>query len=400
MKKLWIRRILMIVGGIALVVLIAFAFIPKPVEVDIAHVKRGPLQISVNEDGQTRIRERYTISAPLGGRMLRIDLEPGDNAEVGQLLAVIEPRDPELLDSRAHAESEARVESAQSAVKQAEANLKRSEANLKLAQSDAEKYKAMYKKGGVTQKERDDAVLLMQVRTQEFAAAQFAGQIARFQFDLAKAALVHTAATGDRPRSLDRLQIQAPCGGRVLRVFQKSEGFVTAGIPLLEFGDPVDLEAVVDVLSTDAVAIEPGDPVTIEHWGGNGALQGRVRVVEPAAFTKVSSLGVEEQRVNVIIDFVDPPAVRNGLGDGYRVEAAIIIWEQNDVLKVPTSALFRRDQQWNVFRVEEGKAVQAPVTIGRRNGLEAQVIEGLDEKDEVVIYPADNVVAGASVVQR
>lgn len=400
MKKKWTKRIVIALVCLALAALVAYVFRPQPVQVDIAEVTRGPLQVTVDEDGQTRIRERYVVSAPLAGRLLRIDLDPGDNAETGQLLAVIEPRDPDLLDARAHAESQARVESAKAAVEQAEANFNGAAATLKLAQQDAAKRDELYKSGATTKKERDDAELLEQVRTQEHTASRFAVQVARFQFQLAEAALTHTASGTGQPRPTTRLQIHAPCAGRVLRVFQKSEGFISPGTPLLEFGDPTDLEAVVDVLSTDAVAVKPGDEVVIDHWGGEHPLRGRVRVIEPSAFTKVSSLGVEEQRVNVIIDFVEPPQSRPGLGDGYRIETAIVTWKGDDIVKVPTSALFRSNEQWAVFKIVDGKVAKATVTLGRRNGREAQILEGLAAGEQVVAHPSDEVHEGIAVEQR
>ena len=328
---------------------------------------------------------------------MRIDLDPGDTAEADQLLAVIHPNDPALLDARSRAESQARLESARAAVKQSEAVLKRAEAALNFATAEQKKVEQMYESGAATPKERDDAVLLRAIRMQEKQAALFAAQVARFQMKLAEAALTHTAGKGEDAPMDDRLKIQAPCTGRVLRVYAESEGFVTPGTPLLMFGNPDDLEIVVDVLSTKAVSIRPGAVVRLEHWGGDRPLRGRVRVVEPAAFTKVSSLGVEEQRVNVIIDFIDPPENRRGLGDGYRVEAAIEVWQKPDVLKIPTSALFRHEDRWAVFSVRKNKAVLTPVRIGRRNGIEAQVLEGLVQGDRLVVYPSDRIDDGTDV---
>ena len=295
MKQSWFGRAALTAVGLAVLLLVGYALRPEPVRVDVAIVQRGNLRVTVDEDGRTRLRERYRISAPLAGRLLRIQLDPGDTAGVGQLLAVIEPRDPSLLDPRERAEAQARVDAADAAVRQRAAQLERAEAELRLAANEAAKYTKMFAQGAATAKERDDAVLLEQVRHQQRNAARFAGQVASFRLELAQAALLHTA--GARPGTPNgpgpstgqpqRFHISAPCDGRVLRVFQESEGVVEAGTPLLEFGDPTDIEAVVDVLSSDAVAVRPGQDVLIEHWGGERPLRGRVRVVEPSGFTKV-----------------------------------------------------------------------------------------------------------------
>lgn len=400
MKRVWWRRIVMVIVGLLLVGGFAYALRPQPIPVDLAVVTRGTLQISIDEDGVTRIRERYTISAPLSGRLLRVLLDPGDDVDQGQLLLVIEPSDPELLDARSHAEATARVNASSSAVEEAEAELARVTATLESAQRDYEDQQAMIARDATTDQELDDARLLVQVRTQEQTSARFAVQVARYQLELAKAAIVHTAGHENGTRSDARLEITAPCNGRVLRVFQESEGYIDAGTPLLEFGDTSDLEVVVDVLSTDAVSITPGDRVQLEHWGGTHTLNGRVRVIEPAAFTKVSSLGVEEQRVNIIIDFTDPPQARAGLGDGFRVEAAIVVWQEEDVLKAPSSALFRSDDQWSVFRVKRDIVERVPIQIGQRNGTASQVLEGLKLEDTVIIYPPDTLEDGAKIIQR
>ena len=400
MKHAWVKHIGVTAAGLALAGIIAYAFWPQPVPVDLATIERGPLQVSVNEDGKTRIRERYTISAPLSGRLLRVGLDPGDDVQRGQLLLVIEPSDPTLLDARSRAEAQARVSAARSAVNQTSADLERVAATLAMAERDYQEQERLLERGSTTSKERDDAASLVQVRTQEQAAARFAVEVARYQLDLAEAALLHTRAGTDEPTDAGQLEIKAPCDGRVLRVFQESEGFINAGAPLLEFGDTNDLEAVIDVLSTDAVKIRPGDSVRIEHWGGGQTINARVRVVEPAAFTKVSSLGVEEQRVNIIVDFTDPPDARRGLGDGFRIEASIIVWKEPDVLKAPTSALFKSGESWAVYQVRGGHAQLTPVTIGRRNGQAAQILSGLNVGDTVVSYPSDQINHGTAVIQR
>jgi HlyD family secretion protein len=376
---------------------IVFAMLPKPAPVDIEAVVRGPMRVTVDEDGRTRIKERYTIFAPLDGRLLRITLDPGDNAVGHQtLLAAIEPRDPALLDARARAESQARVNAAQAALDQTQPQADAAQKRVELAASELERLEQVARGGAANEREVDQARLTLQIHQQELRAAQFERQVAQFQFELAQAAVQRTQANNDP----GRLDIFAPCDGRVLRVMRESEGVVAAGAELLEFGDPTDLEAVVDVLSSDAVKVQPGDPVLIEHWGGDNPLRGTVRLVEPSGFLKVSALGVEEQRVNVIVDFADPRQQREALGDGYRIEARIVIWEEDDVLIVPTSALFREAEQWAVFVVRDGRAVKQPVKIGRQNGLQAQVLDGLSPDDRVVAHPSDQVSDGVKVEQR
>lgn len=398
MKSL--RRILMLIVLLAIAGLIVFAFLPKPVPVDIASVTRGPMRVTVDEDGKTRIKDRYVISAPLAGRLVRIQLKPGDNATANTtMLAVIEPRDPELLDPRAKVEAVARVSAAQSLFDQSIPNLDRAAALMEMAKKDADKQRSLRERNAATEKEYDDAVLMERVRTQEFNAAKFAQEIARFGLAQAKAALIRTDPSGVADTGAN-FEILAPCNGRVLRVFQESSAVVQAGTPLLEFGDPSDLEAEIDVLSTDAVKIRSGAAVIIDRWGGPQPLRGKVRVIEPSGFTKISSLGVEEQRVNVIVDFVDPPDVRASLGDGYRVEVRIVIQEEASVLQVPSSALFRDGQEWAVFAVENDHAKLRRVKVGMQTALAAQVLEGLDEGEQVVAHPSDRIVDGVAVVGR
>lgn len=398
MKSL--RRILMLIFLLAIAGLIVYAFLPKPVPVDIASVTRGPMRVTVDEDGKTRIKDRYVISAPLAGRLVRIQLKPGDNAIANTtMLALIEPRDPELLDPRAKVEAIARVNAAQSMLDQSIPNLDRAAALMEMAKKDADKQRSLKQRNAATEKEHDDALLMERVRTQEFNSARFAQEIAKFALAQAKAALIRTDPSGEGDPS-SHFEIRAPCNGRVLRVFQESSAVVQPGAPLLEFGDPSDLEAEIDVLSTYAVKIQRGAAVIIDRWGGQQPLQGKVRVVEPSGFTKVSSLGVEEQRVNIIVDFVDPPEARAALGDGYRVEARIVIQEEASVLRVPSSALFRDGQAWAVFVVESDHAKLRQVKIGMQTALEAQVTDGLDEGDRVVAHPSDRISAGVAVVPR
>ncbi|MBI3467593.1 MAG: efflux RND transporter periplasmic adaptor subunit [Planctomycetes bacterium] len=388
-------------AGAGLVAALVYAFRPQPVPVDTERVTRGPLLVTVDEDGRTRIRERYVVSSPLAGRLSRIQLKPGDAVKAGNTtLALIEPADPSLLDARARAEAQARVNAATAAIEQAKSNSQRAIAALEAAQTDFRRAQALVEKRSISQDEFEEAQLQLRTKVEEARSAGHAVQIAQYELELAQAALLRTDPQAETSGETWRMEIDSPINGRVLRVMQESAGIVTAGTPLIEVGDPQDLEVVVDVLSSDAVKIAPGDRALLEHWGGPRPLEGRVRLVEPSGFTKISALGVEEQRVNVIIDFVAPPAERPSLGDAYRVEARVIVDEAPSALKVPNSATFRSGDEWAVFVVSDGRAVVRPVKLGRRNEHEAEVLGGVADGDLVIVHPSDKVTAGVAVEPR
>lgn len=406
--KITPSRIVTFLIVLAVLAGLVVAFMPRPVAVDVAEVRRGPLVVTVDEDGRTRIRERYVVSAPLGGELQRISLRAGDPIQAGEtVLAEIIPGDPALLDARALAESEARVRRAEAALRRAGPILEQARARLDYAETELSRVRTAFDRGGATQRELEAAMLEMRDAEAEFSAAQFAEEIARYELELAQAALVHTRPLAEQGNYVESMAITAPITGRVLRVIQESMAIVSPGAGLLEVGDPTDLEIVIDVLSTDAVRIAPGGAMFIEHWGGERPLNAVVRMIEPQAFTRISALGVEEQRVNVIGDFVDPPEQRAALGDAYRVEARIVTWQDDDVLLVPTNALFRigrpRDNDrgaWAVFVVQEGRAHMRTVRIGRQTPTLAQVIEGLSQGDLVVSHPGDAVADGVRVQVR
>ncbi|HZW08589.1 MAG TPA: HlyD family efflux transporter periplasmic adaptor subunit [Phycisphaerales bacterium] len=396
----WLRTTLLVLLLAAGVGAVGYALWPKPVPVEIALAERGPMRVTVDEDGNTRIKERYLISAPLAGRLARITLEEGDPVVAGEtIVAAIDPTDPSLLDPRARAEAEARVRAAEAALEQAGAAVVAADAALELAQSEVQRVEQAASGGAATAIELERARTSESISLEEAREAQFGREVAEFELQLARAALVRGGGDAGEEESW-RFEIAAPVNGRVLRVLQESAAVVGPGAPLVEIGDPADLELVVDVLSSDAVAIQPGAPASLEQWGGGAPLEGRVRLVEPAAFTKISALGVEEQRVNVIIDFVDPPDQRAGLGDGYRIEARIVVWEHPSVLTIPTGALFRHADSWAAFAVDEGRAVRRDVRVGHRNGERAEVLGGLRESDPLVVYPSDRVRDGVRVVGR
>ncbi len=374
-----------------------YALVPQPVEVETATIARGKLQVTVNEDGVTRIRNRYVVSSNVGGSLLRIGLKPGDTIKQGEtLIATLQPNAPSMLDARQLAQARATVDAARTAIERADARKEQALAAFQLAEAQFGRAKQLFERNAIPRDEYDLAFAGRRSREEDLHVAEFEREIADFEFKQAEAALAY--ATSDN--ELDRIRILAPINGRVLRVLQESATVISPGTPLVEVGDPEDLEIVIDVLSSDAVKIADGNVVELEHWGGEQPLKGRVRLTEPAAFTKISALGVEEQRVNVIADFTEEPETIARLGDGYRVEARVIIWEADDVIQVPTSALFREEGEWNVFRVEGDLARKTELKIGRRNTTHAQVLEGLAPGDIVIVYPGDAVLDGVEVIGK
>ncbi len=396
MKK-WIRRVLIALAALGVVGIIVVAWLPDPVVVEVAAVERGPLVVTVNEDGRTRVKDRYVVSSPITGNLARVELEAGDPIEEGQVLARLVPLPPPLLDARTRAQAKARVDAAAAALRQAQAAVKRARFERDFAKQEADRALAVVEQGGLARSEADRAVSTYRSSEESLSSAEFGARVAEHELQLARTALMQLSGKAEE---VEHLEINSPVAGQVLEVFQESEGVVQSGAPILELGDPAALEIVVDVLSQDAVRIPPGAPVTIERWGGKVPLHGHVRVVEPSAFTKLSALGVEEQRVNVIVDLDDDRELWSSLGDGYRVEARISVWEEEEVLKVPASAVFRSEEAWATFAVEDDEAVLRSVQIGESNGLETQVLSGLEEGDQVVAYPSDSVRDGVSVRAR
>ncbi len=398
--RLWYKRLAWAVVAMAIVGAIIYFMMPRPVYVDLAEVSRGALLVTVDEDGKTRIKERYVVSSPLAGRLQRIDLEPGDSVVTGNtVLAVIEPTDPNLLDPRARAEAEARVKAAEATLKQATPNLERALTEMNFAESEVGRVRTLFNSNAATRQELEDKERTFHTRAQEYRAANFAKEIATYELELAQAALLRTQPDSDGSKEEWRFEIHTPISGRVLRVIQKSATVVTAGTQLMEVGNPDDLEVEIDVLSKDAVRIKPGARVILVEWGGDAPLDGTVRLVEPSGFTKVSALGVEEQRVNAIIDFTGPADARQGIGDEFRVEARIIVWEGSDVLKVPRSALFRYQDGWAAFRAVDNVARLAPVQVGHSNQLEAEILGGVEAGDRVVVHPGE-LKEGVRIVER
>lgn len=373
----------------------AWAFAPRPLPVEAAEVRRAPFEQTVDEDGKTRVRDRYVISAPLGGRLARIRLDPGDEVFAGKPVAQLTPAAPALLDARTVRELQERVGAAEAGLKQARAEVARAEAAAAQAQADLARNRKLEGEGFVSPAAREQLELALRVQTRAVEAAVAAAQAAEHNLAQARAALMRARELPDGALRGAMLPVISPVNGRVLRVLQQSEAVVAIGTPLVEVADPDDLEIVVDVLSTEAIRIAPGALVRID--AGGLALEGRVRRVEPAAFTKISALGVEEQRVNVIIDFASPPAQWRQLGDGYRVDVRIVVLAQPDAVIAPVAALFRSDGGWASFVVDEGRAQLRPVKLGGRSALDAWIEQGLAPGERVIVYPSDSVADGKRV---
>lgn len=383
-------------GGLILVALIVIGLWPKAQPVELAPVVRGPLEVTVNEEGMTRVKNRYVISSPMGGLLRRIDWKPGARVEAGRtVIAVLDTRAADLLDERSQAQAEARVSAAEAAFAQLDAQRQSATAAAELAALDLERAQRLLAAGSVSRQEFEVAELRNTSAAQANRAAQFALDVAKFELQQARAMLQRGQSGGTA--SAEPYIITAPVSGRVLRVFQESERVVAAGMPLVEIGDPTDIEARIEVLSRDAVGIQPGARVELHKWGGSDPLAGRVRVIEPAAFTKISALGVEEQRVNVIVDLLDPLSTRPTLGDAYRVEAQIVVWESDDVLKAPAGAIFQRGDNWETYVLDGGSAHLRTVQTGHSNGIETEIKDGLQPGDQVVVYPGDRIADGVRV---
>ena len=378
-RKHWFWIVVAVIGA----GFVWLALAPKVVEVEAAAAVRAPLRVTVDEEGETRLRRRFVVSAPVPGRVLRIESRPGDVVTKGQTLAVIQPAAPMPLDARTQMTGEARVRGADAAVSRANSDRQRLAVELKQAEADAARAKSLLD-AGYGSRDVSEQLAARVGSLREAAAAA------------AKAALISRGeAAGGRA-----VTVTAPVAGQLLKRMQESEAVVPAGAPLVEIGTLDDLEIVTDYLSTDAVKIKPGAAVIIDRWGGEGALAGRVQRVEPAGFLKISALGVEEQRVNVIVDFVDSREKRTALGDGFRVEVRVVIWESADALTVPTASLFRRQGEWSVFVIDGDVLRLRTVKVGQRNEQAAQILEGVSEGERVVAYPGESLSDGARIRVR
>lgn len=395
-------RVLVWLLVLAGVVAVGFALRPKPISVDLVTATRGLLRVTLDEEGETRARDRFLVSAPLAGRVLRINLEPGDAVEANRtVLATLLPSDPMLLDARSRAEAEARVKAAEAALEGARVEQIRAGAEQQFSEGELKRYLELDASELIAKDQLKSVELRARTSSEALRSAEFSARAAAFGLEVARASLLQaTANTGSVDAGTPAIVLYSPIDGVVLQRLRESEAIVPAGEPLLEVADQTRLEIVSDFLSTDAVRISPGDTVLIEQWGGAYPLTGRVRRVEPYGFTKFSALGVQEQRVNVIIDFQDVRIAWASLGDGYRVEVRVVIWESEDVLKIPTSSLFRTGENWAVFTANQRQAQLRQVTVGQRNSLHAEIIDGLQAGDRVIAYPSDRIADGVSIIER
>lgn len=384
--------------GAALAAFFLYAFWPRPVVVDLAEVTRGPLRVAVADEGRARIREIFTVSAPVAGRLLRVERHAGDAVTGGStVVAQLEPTDPSFLDIRTRAQAEAAVKAAEAALALAKAERDRARAELDFATAELSRVTVLVEKGTASKAALDRARLAFRTSQAQLATAEAAHHVKEFELESAKALLVDPA---ERRETGSTIPLLAPVSGRILRVLQESEAALPAGTPIMEIGDPADLEIAVELLTTDAVAVAEGAPALITNWGGPQALNGKVRRIEPYGFTKVSALGIEEQRVRVLIDLTDPPEAFATLGHGYRVDVAIVVQEIKSAVRVPLGALFRADASWAVFRVEGGRARETRIEIGPNDGMQAVVRAGLEPGARVILYPSDRIEEGMRVAAR
>jgi len=395
-----LRRKLFVVIIIAVVILAtAYGFYPKAVDVDLVLVTRGPLQVTIEEDGRTRLKDRFVITAPTAGYLERVKVKVGDAVRKGQVVMVLEPLRSPVLDSRSRAEATAAVSAATAALKAARERESAAAADADYLEKRLERLKNLYAKGSIAKDQYDQIEAETKKARAIQRSAKAAVDVSRSELERAKA-LLHNFASNKNTASQNKVYVSTPTSGNVFRLYRESEGAVNVGEPLMEIGNSKNLEVRVEVLSSDAVKIKNGTAVFLKRWGGEGTLEGVVRVVEPSGFTKISSLGVEEQRVLIIADIKSPPEMWRALGDAYRLEAHFVVWEGKDVLQVPASSLFRLGQGWAVFVEEKGKAHQRIVEIGQRNGLTAEIISGVNEKEKVIAHPDDSVSNGTRIRAR
>lgn len=380
----------------AILLLLIYSVWPSPVTVDATRVNRSPFMVSISEEGRTRVIDRFEISTPVAGYLRRIELDAGDPVVSGQTLTYLEPLRAEVLDPRRQAEAKAQVAAARASLLAARERAGAALAEAEFARAEYQRRLKLKDTEAISEEALQQARTVLQRNEAELRSAQFGVEVAQYQLQAAQAQLQYSAAekTDEAPPAVP---IRSPVDGVVLSVIRESEGVVQAGTPLLEVGDPNALEVAVDVLSADAVQIEPGMPVMLERWGGPRPLQGVVKRVEPEGFLKISALGVEEQRVWVIVDITSPPEEWRALGNGYRIEARFILWQADNVLQIPASALFRFGEGWAVMVVEDGRARVREVTVGHRNGLEAEITAGLTEGERVITHPDDQLKDGTRV---
>lgn len=395
------RIFLWSVPAITLLAVLVVMFRPRAELVDLVEVGAGSMLVTIDEEGETRTRDVFTIAAPVGGRLLRTRLKEGDDVVANVTkVAEIEPSDPAFLDPRSQAQGEAARDAATAARDLAAAELKQSRAERDFAVAERNRMAELYRKGTVPKQRVEDAERAAQATGAAVEAAQASLSVREFELNRAEATLITPVETHAPRTPCACVTVKSPVNGRVLRILHKSEIVVAPGTPLIEVGDSNDLEIVAELLSVDAVKVRPGQAAIIEGWGGDTTLNAVVQRVEPFAFTKVSALGIEEQRVNVILDLTDPIEAWVRLGHGYRVEARIIAWRSDAVLTVPLTALFRVDDGWAVFVDDDGSAALRRVDLGHTAGLETEITTGLDAGERVVSHPNDRIAEGTRIRER
>nr|WP_210352088.1 HlyD family efflux transporter periplasmic adaptor subunit [Sinorhizobium medicae] len=378
---------------------IAYALRPQPIQVDLAVAEIGVLRVTLDEEGETRVRDVYTLHAPLRGQLQRISAEVGDDVKAGETqLAQIEPALPAFLDVRIEAELQAAVEAARAAYNLAAAELNKAKADLTFAEGERARARQLIERRTISQRTLEDAERSYNVAQANLATAEAALKVREHELHQARSRLLSRQEIRSLREDCECMPVTAPVSGVVLQVLRRSEGVVEAGTPLLDIGDPADLEIVVNFLSEDAVRITPGQRAIITGWGGED-LTAVVRRIEPFGQTEVSALGIEEQRVDIILDFADPPKRWRSLGHGYRVDVRVILFE-GKVLTLPLGALFRQGEEWAVFVAAEGRARLRPVAVGQRNSLEVEIREGLVPGEPVILYPSDRIKDEAAIVER
>jgi HlyD family secretion protein len=392
MKRI-LNIILLFLVAAVVVGLLTMWLRPTPTRVDVGAVSRDAMTVTVDGEGKTRVRDRYVVAAPVAGRLRRILLRRGDAVKAGQLIAQIDPLPLSPLDPRQRAEAVARVNAAEDAKREIDRMVERNKATYDQARRELERSEILVRDGYASRQELERSQTAVSTSLREYEAARSGAESAAHEVEMARAALL--ARNQSSPAA--SVKVHAPTDGRVLEVVEESERVVVAGAPLVQVSNPSKLEVVIELLSTDAVKVSAGAKVFIEAWGGPEALEARVRLIEPSAFTKVSALGIEEQRVNVIADLTAPSSV---LGDGYRVEGRVVVWHSDSVLQVPVSALFRSGDVWSLFVVEDGRARLRQVEVGQRTPLAAEIKSGVEADEEVIVHPANEITDGTRVEPR
>jgi HlyD family secretion protein len=396
-KRVVIWAILISLVAVGLVL----AFRPQPALVDLAEVREREMLVTVDEEGETRVRDKYVVSAPVTGVLLRSDLKAGDAVIADKtVVARIEPHDSTLLDPRSQAEAQAALLASEAARELAKAELEQAQANLQFATSELKRARGLASNNTISEREVDEAERAHKTGLAAVATARAALQVREYELQRARA---HLLSPIDAQRTRDTCEcvnVLAPISGRILQLHVESEGVVKIGTPVLDLGDASELEIMVELLSNDAVKVRPGQRVIVEGWGGEHPLTGTVRRVEPYGYTKISALGIEEQRVKTLIDFSASLMELEQLGHGYRVQVRIVLWESAATLSAPLTALFRNGEQWAVFVESDGLAVQREVNVGRSNGVHAQILEGLRPGERVVVNPSDSVRDGVRIEAR